>query len=180
MADTGVKYPATVSTTQETGDDNDWTNPANVGANDGAYGQITAASFDSSDVSYLLKATNFSMAVPGNALSIDGIVVEIERYYANGQVIDIDVNLTKDGSARAGDDKSTGANFVVSPGSTVTFGGAADLWNTTWSVAQVNASTFGVLYKMGASANDADGFVDFIRITAYYTPGTSTRRMSVM
>ena len=178
MADTGAKYPATVSTTQETGDDNDWTNPTNVGADDAAYASITAATFDALDVSYLLKATNFSMGVPGNAVSIDGIKVEIERYYANGQVIDVDVNLTKDGSARAGDDKSAGANFATTP-TVATFGGITDLWNTTWSVDQVNASTFGVLYKMGASADNADGHVDFIRITVYYTPGAA-RKMAVI
>ena len=167
-ADTGGKYPATVSTTQETGDDNDWTTASDVGADDGAYGQITAATFDANDVSYLLRATNFSMGVTAGA-TIDGIVVEIERYYANGQVIDVDVNLTKNGTARVGSDYSTGANFVASPGSTVTFGGATDKWGTTWTAAEVNTSTFGVFYKMGASAANADGFVDFIRVTVYFT-----------
>src|SRR3989304_3383661 len=58
-ADTGVKYPATISTTQETGDDNDWVNPSNVNANDAAYASITHPTFDNGDVSYLLRATNF-------------------------------------------------------------------------------------------------------------------------
>ena len=172
-ADTGVKYPATISTTQETGDDNDWVNPSNVNANDAAYASITHPTFDNGDVSYLLRATNFGFLVPSAAI-IDGIVVEIERYYANGQVIDVDVNLTKNGTARVGSDYSTGANFVASPGSTVTFGGATNKWGTSWTVAEVNATTFGVFYKMGASANDADGFLDFIRITVYYTPSNLT------
>ena len=168
MADTGVKYPATVSTVQETGDDNDWTTPANVGADDAAYASITAASFDSPDTSWLLKATNLSMGVPSGA-TINGILVEIERYYAAGSVADYDVVLTKDGSARVGDDKSAGATFPTSPAIT-SFGGATDLWGTTWTVDEINATTFGVLYKMQATAANADGFLDFIRVTVTYTP----------
>ena len=171
MADTGVKYPASVATAQETGDDNDWTTASNVGADDAAYAQITAASFDTGDVSYVLRATNFSMGVPAGA-TINGIVVEIERYYANGQVIDVDVSLTADGSTRVGDDKSTGANFLTNP-AVATFGGSTDTWNAGLTVAQINASTFGVIYKMGASALNADGFLDFIRVTGYYTAVTS-------
>ena len=167
MADTGVKYPATVSTTQETGDDNDWTTPAEVVSDNGVYGNITAASFDANDLSYLLKATNPSMGVPAGA-TINGILVEIERHYANGTVADEDVCLTKDGSARVGDDKSTGAAFPSSDAIT-SFGGATDLWGTTWTAAEINATTFGVLYKMKATGANADGFVDFIRITVYYT-----------
>ena len=51
MADTGVKYPATVSTVKETGDANDWTTPGNVGADDAAYASITASTFDNPDLS---------------------------------------------------------------------------------------------------------------------------------
>ena len=169
MADTGVKYPATVSTIQETGDDNDWTTPAEVVSDNGVYGEITAASFDANDLSYLLRATNPSMGVPAGA-TINGILVEIERHYANGTVADEDVCLTKDGSARVGDDKSTAAAFPTADAIT-SFGGATDLWGTTWTADEINAATFGVLYKMKATGANADGFVDFIRITVYYTPG---------
>lgn len=168
MADTGVKYPASVATAKETGDDNDWTTAANVGANDGAYASITAATFDSPDTSYVMRATNLSMGVPAGA-TINGILVEIERHSANGAVADDDVCLTKDGSTRAGDDLSTGATFNPTTDTTVSFGGATNLWNTTWTAAQVNASTFGVIYKMTATGTDSDGFVDFIRVTVYYT-----------
>ena len=171
MADTGVKYPATVSTIQETGDDNDWTTPAEIVSDNGVYGNITAASFDANDLSYLLRATNFSMGVPAGA-TVDGIVVAIERHYVDGSVIDVDVNLTKNGTARVGSDYSTGATFNLTTDTIVTFGGATDKWGTTWTVAEINASTFGVFYKMGASANNADGFLDFIRITVYYTPAS--------
>ena len=167
MADTGVKYPSSVTTVQETGDDNDWTTPAEVVSDNGVYGNITAASFDANDLSYLLKATNPSMGVPAGA-TINGILVEIERHYANGAVADEDVCLTKDGSARVGDDKSTGAAFPSSDAIT-SFGGATDLWGTTWTAAEINATTFGVLYKMKATGANADGFVDFIRVTVYYT-----------
>lgn len=139
MADTGVKYPVTVSTVQETGDDNDWVTPGNVGADDTVYANITAATFDSPDTSYLLKATNFGMGVPAGA-TINGIKVEIERHYANGAVADYDVCLTKDGTTRVGDDKSIGQTFNLTTDTTVSFGGSADLWNTTWTADEVNAT----------------------------------------
>ena len=101
-------------------------------------------------------------------------MVEIERYCDSGERCnDYDVCLTKDGSARVGDDKSTGAIFNVGSVTTVSFGGAAALWGTTWSQAEVTATTFGVLYKMQATDANADGYVDFIRVTIYYTAAAS-------
>ena len=170
MANTGVKYPVTISTIKETGDDNNWVTPEEVASDNGVYGNITADTFDSPDTSYLLRATNFNMEVPAGA-TINGIKVEIERHYANGAVADYDVYLTKDSTTRVGDDKSTGQIFNLTTDTIVSFGGTADLWGTTWTVDEVNATTFGVLYKMQATGANADGFVDFIRVTVYYTAG---------
>lgn len=172
MASVGPKYPLNVYTLQESGDDNDWVSAISVGADDTVYANITAASFDSPDTSYLMQCSNFAMGVPAGA-TINGILVEIERYYANGRCNDYDVVLTKDASARAGSDRSTGAIFTTSP-AIVSFGGATDLWDTTWTAAEVNASTFGVFYKMQATDANADGFLDFIRVTVYYTSGAQT------
>ena len=61
MADTGVKYPATVSTVQETGDDNDWTTPAEVVSDNGVYGNITAASFDAVPIPIKPRAVMMSV-----------------------------------------------------------------------------------------------------------------------
>lgn len=169
----GPKYPATVATSKETGDDNGWTTESNVGGDDGSYAYITASTFDSGDQSWVLRATNLSMGVPTNA-RIDGIVVEIERHYENGAVADMDVCLTKNGSTRVGDNKSTGATFNLTTDTMVSFGGVADKWNTTWTVAEVNASTFGVIYKMTSTGTDSDGFVDYIRVTVSYTLPTMT------
>lgn len=177
MADTGVKYPTAVATTKETGDDNDWVNPTNVGAADTAYAYITAATFDNPDVSYLMSTTGYNMGVTAGA-TIDGIKVEINRYYANGRCNDVEISLTKaGGTSRAGSNASTTAIFASSL-AVVTFGSATSLWGTTWTADEVNASTFGVLYKMGATDADADGFVDFIRTTAYYTAGATTYQLN--
>ncbi len=51
-----------------------------------------------------------------------------------------------------------------------TYGGETDLWDTTWTRDEINASTFGVHLVAQARDNNADIYVDFIRITVYYAP----------
>jgi len=172
-ADTGAEYPGTFSTTSSTSpyDDENWTSPENVGADDGANASITDNDFDDGDYSYVLRATNFGFSIPaGN--TITGIMVEIERYSANNQRGRDDlVQLTKNGTARVGDNKASGSEWPTSVG-VATYGGPTDLWGTTWTLADINASTFGVHLAARATDNNADIYVDFIRITVYYSTCT--------
>lgn len=46
-----------------------------------------------------------------------------------------------------------------------TYGGAGDLWGTTWTEAQINASNFGAVFS--ASVQNGTARVDHIRITIY-------------
>ena len=54
-----------------------------------------------------------------------------------------------------------------------TYGGAADLWNTTWSAADVNHADFGLDFSFLADGNNAVGAIDFIKIRIHYTPGAA-------
>ncbi len=167
---TGISYPGTVNTNSEGSyNDEDWINRGNISADDGNNASITASSFDDNDYSYVLMATNFSFNIPaGNAIT--GIQVEIERYCGAGSARDALVQLTKNGTARVGDNKAvTSPNW---PGSATirTYGGPTDLWGTTWTRSEINASTFGVHMAAQARSNNTDIYVDFIRITVYYTP----------
>ena len=168
-SDTGVKYPQTKATVDEGADDNDWVSITNIGADDTTYASITANTFDNPDTSFLVKATNFVTGVPAGS-TIDGIMVEIERYSTSTseESSDYDVCLTKDGATRVGSDYSTGDVYNTAP-EKITYGGSTDKWGTTWSQAEVVATTFGVLYKAYATDANAEAFVDYIRVTIYYT-----------
>jgi hypothetical protein len=55
----------------------------------------------------------------------------------------------------------------------VTYGGATDLWGTTWSPADINSPRFGVSIAAKTFAdfkNDSQARVDTVTIVVYYTP----------
>jgi hypothetical protein len=170
-ADTGVEYPGTVSETSASSpyDDNSWTSEGNVGADDATYASVTADSFDSGDYSYVLRATDFGFSIPADR-TIQGIKVEIERYCGAGSARDALVQLTKNGSARVGNSKADTSNNWSGSVGVATYGGETDLWGATWTRDEINASTFGVHLAARAYSDNTDIYVDFIRITVYYTP----------
>lgn len=115
------------------------------------------------------RSTNFGFAIPSGA-TIDGIVVEIEKsqQFGSGNAQDEDVYIVKGGSP-VGDDNAAAGNWPSSDAYT-TYGGASDLWGTTWSDTDINASTFGVQIRALATGF-VDARIDHVRITVYYTEG---------
>jgi hypothetical protein len=80
MASQGPLFPGTVTTESvSTESANDWLNPNNIKAADTTEASITAATYDSPDISFRIKAQNFGFTIPTDAVSIDGITVEINR-----------------------------------------------------------------------------------------------------
>jgi hypothetical protein len=166
--DTGAKYPQTVDTTSENPyDDIDWTSPGNVKADDTAYATIPF--FDNGN-SYVMRATNFGFSVPIGS-TINGIKVEIERKNVLRDLTAVDalVQLTKDGTTRVGNNYADTLTNWPPLDTIKTYGGANDLWGTTWTFADINASTFGIHFAATAHDDPNDISVDFIRITVYYT-----------
>jgi len=171
MADTGATYPSTIVTTKlgMGGDNNTWSDPTNAGADDGSYASITAATFDTNDESYALLSTNFGFVITAGS-TIDGIVVEIERYYVDGTCADYQARLYS-GGALYGDAKTSGTNWGAYPASVgiVTIGGTSDKWGATLTPDIVNNSGFGIAYVCQSTGTNTDAFVDYIRMTIYYT-----------
>ena len=161
-----LKYPTAAVTTAELPyDDDAWVNPTNVYSDNATYSSITATSFDANDYSQVLKATGFGFTVPSINI-IHGIKVEIERYNDAGETAkDTIVQLTKTGT-RVGDNKVAAGNWETTP-TIKTYGGETDLWGTTWTPSEINASTFGIHLVAQATAANADIYVDYIRITVY-------------
>ena len=172
MATDGPRYPGTVASLANAGSSenaNAWLNPSNVGADDGTESQITAATYDSPDISELLVASNFGFNLVD--ATITGITVEIDRRsIIASSGVDNRVQLAK-GTTFASLVGANKATATVWPSSTAvaTYGGSSDLWSTTWTEAEINASSFAVMLSTKANIANADIGVDYIRVTVTYT-----------
>jgi hypothetical protein len=163
MASDGPRSPATVAMVFE--GDVAWSDPNAVKVSNNAYCTISSAFNSASDT---IDVTNFSFAVPSGA-TINGIDVEIEcKGSGVGVAGDSFVQLLKAGSA-VGSNKALGSAWPTSD-TYVSHGGASDLWGTTWTDSQINASNFGVRFAAVINTSGTAS-VDHIRITVYYTEG---------
>lgn len=170
MASQGPRYPTSIST-ESIGSEsaNDWTNPGNIGADDAAEAQITAATYDANDISFRLKGRGFGFSIPAGA-TIDGIVVEIERRAFAGGAEDFRVQLLDEAGVVVGENKAVVDPDWPSTATIRTYGSSTDIW--TWSTvtaAKINDVDFGVVLSVRATAANTDIGVDFIRVTVYYT-----------
>jgi hypothetical protein len=169
MATQGPLYPGTVTTESiSTESANDWLTPGNISADDGSEAQITAATYDSPDISFRLKAQNLGFTIPAGA-TIDGITVEIDRRsIIASSGVDFRVQLLDAAGALVGTNKASATVWPTS--STIaTYGGAADTWTASPTQAMVNDVDFGVVLSVTANIANADIAVDTIRVTVNYT-----------
>ena len=115
-----------------------------------------------------LEVENFTIGATTGA-TIDSIIVRVEGNGTAGAAASrkIDVALTKNGTSEVGDvvtitlDKNTDA-YIEARGTTDV------LWGTTWTVTEVNATTFGVFVNP-SNTNTSDILVDHIQIKVCWT-----------
>jgi hypothetical protein len=117
---------------------------------------------------YLIINNDFGFAISSDS-TINGIVAEILCRGGGGTTYDSEVVIVKDGVLGGTNRSEAGAwnsgSFVYK-----SHGGATDLWGTTWTPAQINASDFGVAVSPKTIGDGADGEIQGVRITVYYTP----------
>lgn len=147
-----------------------WTNASNIIGS----GDNTCATFDGTTQDYIV-GHNFSFSnVEG---TVDSINIIIDGNGLTGNPVSkrwVDVQLTKTGGGANTPVGTEMANTALSGGtcagdpiSTVFLGDV--LWGTTWTPAEITASTFGVMVKDGDNkASQLD--IDAITVTVYYTP----------
>lgn len=141
------------------------------------------------DPSEYLKGTNFGFTIPLTA-TIEGILVEAEKSIDSGggdvATVDYSARLVKAGSV-VGNDYANATEWSSDDDIYETYGGATDLWGTTWTPAEINSSGFG--FALAGTINSAfatvDIRVDHVRITVYYTEAgsatvTTSTRMAMM
>jgi uncharacterized repeat protein (TIGR02543 family) len=148
----------------------DWLNPSFVTADDTSYATVTLTSA----TSHYLAATNYGFAIPANA-TINGIAVTIGRFESavgsGTDVSDSSVRLLKAGVVAGSEKAKTGVEWPTGSPVAAVYGTTADLWGTTWTPADINASNFGVALS-AVSGTTRMASVDYMQISVTYTVTT--------
>lgn len=145
-----------------------WNNPGNITANDGSCSECGSVMYTGE--THYLKATNFGFSIPSGA-TINGITVVINRASTLIIVQDRTLKIIKGGSF-VGSNLWSAAYWPPTLTSK-TYGSSSELWGTSWSYADINASDFGVglTVASGSFKSAGRGKVDYIEITIDYTVG---------
>jgi hypothetical protein len=178
VASEGPLYPGTAASLSNAGSSENaeaWVTPANAGADDGTETVITAATYDSPDISQILVCSNFGFAIPSGS-TILGITVEIDRRNSAGAASDNRVQLAKGTTfaSLVGSNLADTATDWPTTTAVATYGGTSNLWGTTWTDTEINASSFAVFLSVQADAANTDIQVDYVRVTIEYTPPAVT------
>lgn len=150
-----------------------WSSPSAGLEQDGT--RATATATTATAVSHYLKMTGCNFSVPiGN--SISGVRVDFYKYYAdngNGDTVtDNALRLVKGGTILS-TDRASGSGWPLTS-TWSNYGGTSDLWGTTLTPSDVNASNFGVAlaanlpYSLGWGSSVPN--LDATHITVYYSP----------
>lgn len=157
-----LETATTVATPPTAAAGTNWTNPTNVTASDNSRAAYATTTQDN------LKITGFNFAIPTSA-TILGFTVAVEGEGGDATAANrsVEVGMTKDGSTLTGT-RDTAQNLNQTTDTTLTFGGASNLFGTTWTAAQINATTFGVLLR-AANTNAGSRNIDYVTVTVTYT-----------
>lgn len=176
MADTGWVYAASGRNINI--GKTDWANPANVcGASDSVWASNPIPADDTGDE---LNAYNFSISVPAGK-QIDGIQCAMYKLEAVVNIKDYHVYLMND-TTHKGENKADTSTYWPSSAAWVYYGGASDLWNASWTITQVNASTFGVIVraKNYHASQAKSAYVDSIGLKIFYSDIVHSNHLMIM
>ena len=169
---TAKHIPIQYSVTKFCGTAANWTNSANVYADDGTNATVSIS--NNTQASAYLHTTNYGFAIPSTA-TIDGIVMEMNAYCleASGVIQDMTVKLTKSGSLFGNDMRKYPTTWPTTTSNIYTYGASNDKWGTTFTYSDINDSTFGVDIRVTSSLSPPGtartAAIDYVRITIYYT-----------
>lgn len=174
MATTGEVFgSAAVTVSEAPWSDNTWANETNVFADDGQTASVTAATFDATDQTFVLKVSGFDFsAIPAGA-TINGVTARVNAWADSTSVfIDLaqllDVSLAKVGTNLAlAPDSDIALSTVVSV--VYTIGGAANLWGNALDRTWVQDPEFGVALGGRADIANSQIFIDYVTLEIEYT-----------
>jgi hypothetical protein len=161
--------PATTEVTAQTrsagrgqsvgGFGNAWANPNNITASDNSRSTIAVAGSAGSDE---LWADSFNFAL-NNVVAVCGIRVDMEGNNTFGSTTTFGFRLIK-GGVEVGN--ATAKSLASSSDVILSAGASGDLWGTTFTEAEIEASAFGVSFNVASSIGGAN--VDHVQITVHY------------
>lgn len=177
MASSGPNSPGTAANDSSNGGGVAWSNVNNSFSSNNVY---ASASLGTNGKSYYLKLTNFGFAISGGA-TIDGVIVEVECSSSIALIRDEEVSLVKGGTV-SGSNLADFSYWSDSGDTTISHGGASNLWGLSLTPTDINSSNFGVVISI---TNDSlkftcTGYVDHVKITVYYTEVSGTPRSQAM
>jgi len=177
----------TFANVARTGSDQNWGDESNAQTSNNLYASagnpihvdgVTA-------IYHYLKASQLVSRVPERA-RILGIKLYIERAQDSptgpaGGCVDLEVYIVKNGSIVTLENKALAGAWGTTE-TTVSYGGATDLWGTTWSANQINSAGFGFVLAVTANGGDdgeggfytADPLVDHMYAEIFYEGSKSS------
>lgn len=147
-----------------------WSNPGNALASDNSY--ATAINVKNNASTNYLKCTGYGFAIPAGS-TINGITVYVERKTSGGTIRDVAMRLVKAGVIGTTDLSST-TNYTTAD-VVEAHGSAGNLWGTSWSVAEINATNFGAAFSAREEVNSGTNrtvSVDQIYIVVDFSSAT--------
>jgi hypothetical protein len=173
----GPRNPGSSTSASYAGSDFAFSNSSNTLLSDNNRAVASSLALLLSGQTENLQVTNFGFSIPPTAI-ICGIQADIEKmaddigiipFVGVAYIRDLSVKIIKNGTA-IDSNAAKAANWSGTEGYSI-YGGSTSLWGTTWSVADINASNFGLSFS--ASINGLVGLmpevlIDNIRITVYY------------
>lgn len=172
MTLTVTKSAGTAAMVQLVATDSMWNNASNA-ADASLTTYADAAVSGTNPHTRVLVLGTYGFALPTTAV-INGISVEFTRTGVatglNAGVQDGTFRLNIDATTRSASDKAKPDKWPIGVLTPVTYGGATDLWGSTWTAAKINAATFGVYMYAQRYISDADtARVANAAITVSYT-----------
>ncbi|MEA1936601.1 MAG: hypothetical protein U9N04_00635 [Patescibacteria group bacterium] len=164
-ADTGVKTAETATNTSWT---SGWT-ATNLASDD------TNIAIHSSTGTVVGTLSGFNFGIPADAISIDGIQVNIEaketHFLCNGYLntyLSWDNGSSYTSAKRSPDSGEFSKSFIV-----YTEGGATDTWGRSWSVSEFSDANFMIKIEGFNNKLTKQIEVDYVQVTVYYTPSAT-------
>ena len=151
----------------------DWMLPDHAKINDGDYSYTTIYTPTCSDE---LNVYSFSPGIPAGQ-QIDGIAFRIERYASHTDVVtDYTIHLMQ-GTNTKGNNKAS-ADTWPSNSTEKDYGGATDLWGTTWTAAEANG--IGLAVRVQAVDGTETACVDYMSAKIWYSPIPHNSHLMIM
>jgi hypothetical protein len=171
---TSSYFPTVTTNTTGVGS-SDWSNSDGIKDSGGL--NYATNNIPSGASTRFLKGTHYDFNIPAGA-TINGIQVAIRRKASGSNVKDNVVKLVKNNGI-VGDNKAysgSDSNWPTSNISTRGYGSSSDLWNETWSLADINNDNFGVVLSAENTDEDANrvASVDYMTIVITYTEADTT------